>query len=130
MKMINLACIIDDDPIFVFGAKKVMQLANFCQSFMVFPNGKEALVKLKAIIESGENLPEIMLLDLNMPVMDGWQFLEEFTSIPTPKKIQIYIVSSSLDPEDIERAKDFKSVNDYIIKPIAIENIIDITKDI
>lgn len=130
MKKINLACIIDDDPIFVFGTKKIMKLADFCQSFMVFHNGEEALNSLTAIIKGGEKLPEIILLDLNMPIMDGWEFLEAFTAIPTPTTINIYIVSSSLDPEDIKRANNFKSVNNYIIKPIALEKIAEIASDL
>ncbi|MCG2418902.1 response regulator [Aequorivita sp. F47161] len=130
MTKINLACIIDDDPIFVFGTKKIMQVADFCESFMVFHNGRDALNSLKAIIKGGEILPEIILLDLNMPIMDGWEFLEAFTAIPTPVQIRIYIVSSSLDPQDINRAKNFKSVNNYIIKPIALEAISDIKNDL
>ncbi len=130
MAKINLACIIDDDPIFIFGTKKIMQLSDICDSFMIFHNGKEALTKLKAIVKGGEELPEIILLDLNMPIMDGWQFLEAFVEIPTLKTIHIYIVSSSVDPEDIKRSKQFKNVNNYIIKPIAVEKIREIFKDL
>lgn len=130
MKKINLACIIDDDPIHVFGTKKIMQLANICQNFMVFHNGEEALNKLSALVKGGEVLPEVILLDLNMPVMDGWEFLEAFTKIPTPKKVHIYIVSSSLSVDDINRAKNMKNVNNYIIKPIALEYIKEIVNDL
>ena len=91
MKKVNLTCIIDDDPIFVFGIKKVMELINFSDSIMVFKNGQEALDNLRPIILAKENLPDIILLDLNMPVLDGWQFLDEFIKIPCSKKIIIYI---------------------------------------
>tara|TARA_R100000935_G_C2774006_1_gene138840 strand:- start:150 stop:542 length:393 start_codon:yes stop_codon:yes gene_type:complete len=130
MKKINLACIIDDDPIHVFGTKKIMQLANICQDFMVFHNGEEALRKLSALVKGGENIPEVILLDLNMPIMDGWEFLEAFTKIPTQRKVHIYIVSSSLSVDDINRAKNMKSVNNYIIKPIALEYIKEIVNDL
>ncbi len=123
MKKIDIACIIDDDPIFVFGAKKLMQYANFCTSFMIFHNGKEALTNLKSIISAGEKLPDIMLLDLNMPIMDGWQFLEEFTKIKTDKKITIYIITSSVDPADVERAKEYESVTNYLVKPITLDTL-------
>ncbi len=123
MKKIDIACIIDDDPIFVFGAKKIMQYADFCTGFMIFHNGSEALINLKSIISAGDQLPDIILLDLNMPVMDGWQFLEEFTKIKTAKKITIYIITSSVDPADVLKAKQYDNVNNYIVKPITLETL-------
>lgn len=123
MKKIDLACIIDDDPVFVFGAKKIMELGNICKSFMVFPNGAEALDNLKPLISSKEKLPDFILLDINMPVMNGWDFLDEFIKIPCEQNITIYIVTSSLDPLDLEKAKSYSNVNNYLIKPISIENL-------
>ena len=120
MKKIEIACIIDDDPIYVFCTQKIMQLAGFCNSFMVFHNGQEALDRLKAVVLYGQNLPEVILLDLNMPVMDGWEFLDEFTRVPASKQITIYIVTSSIDPADVERAKAYNMVNNYIVKPITV----------
>lgn len=123
MKKIDIACIIDDDPIFVFGAKRMMQLAGFCSSFMVFNDGKKALDGLSAIVASGKSLPELILLDLNMPVMDGWQFLDEFTKIKINKKITLYIVSSSIDIEDFKKAETYEVVSNYIVKPITMETL-------
>ncbi|MEW7277196.1 hypothetical protein ABW636_01210 [Aquimarina sp. 2201CG1-2-11] len=60
MKKVSLTCIIDDDPIFVFGIKKVMELINFSDGIMVFRNGQEALDNLKPIILSKEELPDII----------------------------------------------------------------------
>ena len=121
MKKIDIACIIDDDPIYVFGAKKIMQYANFCNAFLIFHNGEEAITNLKSIIKAGEKLPDIILLDLNMPIMDGWQSLDEFTKIKTDKKITIYIITSSIDPTDIERSKEYNNENNYLVKPITLE---------
>ncbi|MFC5284510.1 response regulator [Pedobacter alpinus] len=121
MKKIELACIIDDDPIYVFCTKRIMVLADFCESFLIFHNGKEALDRLSVIIQNDEHLPEVILLDLNMPVMDGWEFLEEFTKIPVAKQITIYIVTSSIDPEDVEKAKQYDNINNYIVKPVTVE---------
>ncbi|MDT0644393.1 response regulator [Zunongwangia sp. F363] len=123
MKKIDITCIIDDDPIFVFGAKKIMQLGNFCNSFMVFHKGEEAINKLRPIILANAKVPDIILLDLNMPVMDGWQFLDEFIKIPSRKEILIYIVSSSIDPQDVERAKSYDHISNYLVKPISIEEL-------
>ncbi|XLS28605.1 response regulator [Flavobacteriaceae bacterium M23B6Z8] len=130
MAKIDIACLIDDDPIFVFGAKKMMELADFCNSFLVYKNGYEAINALTAIIKSQEDLPDIILLDLNMPILDGWQFLDEFLAIDVPKRILIYVVSSSKDPSDINRAKSYKQVNNFIVKPISMGDLQRLIKDI
>ena len=118
MKKINITCIIDDDPIFVFGTKKIMEMTNFCESIVVYKNGKEAYESLKAIILANEPQPDIILLDLNMPVWDGWQFLDEFIQIPNKKTITIYIITSSVDPADVQKAKKYDAISSYIVKPI------------
>lgn len=124
MKKIDIACIIDDDPIFVFGTTKIMKLANFCNSFMVFQNGEEAINNLRPIIEANDtSLPDVILLDLNMPVMDGWEFLDEFVKIPCEKEITIYIVTSSIDPQDMEKAKDYDKISNYLVKPITADKL-------
>ncbi|MEO6550220.1 MAG: response regulator [Ferruginibacter sp.] len=126
MKKIDIACIIDDDPIYTYLTQEILELADFCNSFLVYHNGKEALDKLQAVILSGENIPEVILLDLNMPVMDGWEFLDEFIKVPAPQKICIYIVTSSINPEDINKAKQYETVSDYVVKPITVEFLKDL----
>jgi len=123
MEKIDLACIIDDDPIFVFGAKRIMEMAHFCEDFLVYSNGREALDKLKVMIEAGEKIPDIILLDINMPILDGWGFLDEFTQIPIEKKITIYIITSSIDPADTQKVKYYEDVSNYIIMPITAEKL-------
>ncbi|KAA1244829.1 response regulator [Aquimarina sp. RZ0] len=131
MKRIDIAYVIDDDPIFVFGIKKVMKLIDFCDRIMIFKNGQEALHNLKAIISEEKELPDVILLDLNMPVLDGWQFLEEFIkiNIPCNRNVIIYVVSSSVDPEDVLRAKSYEGVSDYIVKPISVEKLKEVLND-
>ena len=123
MKIINAVCIIDDDPIFRFGTKKLMESVQPSLSFMVYKNGKEALDDLILKIKSSESIPDVILLDLNMPIMDGWQFLDECLKNKLLEKIPIYIVSSSVDSRDIEKAKKYKIVNNYIIKPFSVSTI-------
>ncbi len=130
MKKIDVACIIDDDPIFIFGAKRMMELANFCNSFMVFNNGQEAINNLKPIMLTGEKIPEVILLDINMPIMDGWQFLDEFIQIESHKEVTIYIVSSSIDPADLQRAKKYESISNYVVKPITAETLKNILQEV
>lgn len=121
---VDLVCIVDDDPIFTFTVKRLMQLAGFCTSFLAFRNGKEAFDSLQSIIKNNEKLPKIILLDINMPEWDGWRFLEEFTKIQAAEKIIIYVVSSSINQEDKERANQINAVSNYIVKPITIDDIL------
>ncbi|MFT6216455.1 MAG: CheY-like chemotaxis protein [Roseivirga sp.] len=123
MTKIDTACIIDDDPIFIFGVKRMMHLSNFCENFIVFHNGKVAIEGIEANVSTGIELPDVILLDLNMPVMDGWQFLDRFVLIPTKKRVAIYIVTSSIDIEDLNKAKNYEAVSNYIVKPISIEKL-------
>lgn len=123
MKTINTACIIDDDFIFRFGTKKLMEVADFCHNFLVYKNGKEAYDDLIPKLKQNTDLPDVILLDLNMPIMDGWQLLDELIKIPNSKNIPIFIVSSSVDNRDFEKAKSYDLVNDYIVKPFSIAKI-------
>lgn len=124
---VELACIIDDDTIYVNLIKKIIETKKLCENLMIFSDGKESIDYFKALLQNIDEsrIPEIIFLDLNMPIMDGWEFLEQFTSIKNrlKKPITIYIVSSSINPLDINRAKSLNSVHDYIIKPMKIDEI-------
>jgi CheY-like chemotaxis protein len=119
---INLACIIDDDKIYVNLIRKVIETRNLSKNLLTFNNGKEALEYFKKAFSDSdiEKIPSIIFLDINMPIMDGWQFLEHFIQIERPahKTITLYIVSSSINPKDIEKAGSLESISGYIIKPV------------
>ncbi len=100
-----------------------MELANFCDSFTVFKNGQEAIDYLRPCFLNGDKVPELILLDLNMPVMDGWQFLDEFVRIPCEKKVVLYVVTSSINPQDIKRARLYEEVTDYAVKPVTLHQL-------
>ncbi|MEQ8414356.1 MAG: response regulator [Imperialibacter sp.] len=125
MSMVDLACIIDDDQIYVFGLKKLIDFHKYSKNLLVFKNGAEAIKYMKPLITSSDELPDVILLDINMPVMDGWQFLDEFVKIKPliKKKITIYMVSSSIDEADLERAKTYEEVSDFIVKPVKAEDL-------
>lgn len=126
MKKINLACIIEDDRAHVYLTKKYLEMSNQVESIMVCRNGKEAYDKLKEIADSEKPLPELILLDLNMPIWDGWQFLDEFTKIRTDQTITLYILTSSVSPSDQKRAEKYKLRGNYLIKPVTANQLKDI----
>ncbi|MDT7828684.1 response regulator [Pricia sp. S334] len=125
---IDKACIIDDDPIFIYGTKRLMAEVGFCKTVLVFENGQDGIDGLNKITVQGERLPAVIFLDLNMPIMNGWEFLEDFTRIPNHnrEKVIVYIVSSSIDPRELGRIKNYKVVNNYILKPITKEDLVNI----
>lgn len=115
-------CLIDDDKIYQFTAKKILEDTGLAKNILSFYNGKEAVDYFRENHGIGEDhLPDIIFLDINMPIMNGWQFLEEFRKITVgiPKSMIIYVVSSSVDNCDIEKSKEYASVTDYITKPIS-----------
>ncbi|WP_313807074.1 response regulator [Flavobacterium sp.] len=114
-------CIIDDDPIYQLVTKKVIEKSAFFPIVNSFSNGLEAINYIK------ENLilPEVILLDIEMPLMDGWDFLDEITRLR--KELQnnsnIYIVSSSIAREDKEKAEAYDCIKGFISKPISLSII-------
>lgn len=129
MKKINFAYIVDDDPLYVMLLQKLMGHVDFCDNLSIFKNGKEALDDLTDSHVNKKRLPEVILLDLNMPILDGWQFLEKFVNIPFDQKITVYVVSSSINELDIQRVEAFKEVRNYIFKPVKKETLQTIKQD-
>lgn len=130
MTTLKTLTLVDDDDIFVFLTTKIIEQTNLVDLIKVFGNGLDAINFLKENKNNVDALPEIILLDLSMPIMNGWQFLEKYNKLnPTiGKKITIYICSSSISPDDITRAKTISEVSDYIIKPITKDKLIDLIK--
>ena len=93
-----------------------------CDAIETYANGKLALDRIKELLASDHNIPEVIFLDINMPIMDGWQFLEEFITLRTEQKIRINIVTSSIDPHDLHNWESFKDKSRHLItynyKPI------------
>ena len=101
------------------------ELTHFDVDISCYDNGQEAFLSLQSIKSDYQQLPDIILLDINMPVMDGWEFLEAYKSIKSElsKSIKIYMASSSISVNDFEKAKLYSEVLDYLIKPISIFKI-------
>lgn len=123
--MLNKILCIDDDPITLMLSKKVIAKSGFSADTATAKNGHEALKYFTDIKESGlgnEVLPQLIFLDLNMPVMGGWEFLDCFSDsvFSDFKDIKIVVLSSTIDPEDLEKTKKYPMVIDFLPKPISI----------
>ena len=131
MKKLVKTSIVDDDRIYIFGLTKLIEMNSFCEELQVFKNGKEAIDSFINDIEEGIQLPEVILLDINMPVMDGWEFLEEYAKVKhkIKNKVKIYMVSSSVNLSDLDKAKSYEDVVDYVIKPIKSADLQKISND-
>lgn len=129
VKAINTVCIVDDDEIYIYGIKKLISLKKLGTNLIEFPNGKEAIDFLMNP-ENTEQLPDVIFLDINMPVMDGWDFMENFAQIKPHlgKKITVYMVSSSINEADIKRAKTISDITDYVVKPVTYDKLLELFK--
>lgn len=124
MPEIKIACVVDDDPLYNFGIKKLFEYSSFAEQSLFYKNGQEAIDELSEIIEKGLSIPNVILLDINMPIMNGWQFLEEFKNRGMDiHAIQIFVVSSSINQDEINRANAYDCVNGYIFKPLTMDKI-------
>ena len=119
--------VIDDDKVFHFIIKKLFSNNNIDINPSFYLNGLEAIEEIKDKINNGVTMPDLILLDINMPIMDGWQFLDEFRKTRKPAeggKTIIYLVSSSDSISDINRAKEYQDqVKDYFFKPMTLDDL-------
>ncbi|MDL5048461.1 response regulator [Oscillatoria amoena NRMC-F 0135] len=127
---VNFACLIDDDLVHAFIVEKMLQKTPECTNLLVFPDGGPAIEYFKSMATNADKLPDVIFLDIKMPVVDGWGFLEEFAKIKDSlaKKVRIYMLSSSKNPVDIEKAKSYGEVTDYLTKPISLNQYYSIFK--
>lgn len=120
---------VDDDPITLMLYKKVIANSNFSKEVDSAKNGEQALSYFENLKNDTENnipveLPQLVFLDLNMPILSGWEFLDMFTKkdynsfFPETKVI---VMSSTIDPKDIEKSKSYPMVIDFLSKPITKE---------
>ncbi len=115
--------VIDDDSIYQMLTKRMVEKAYPSIEVSSFLNGKIAIDRLESVLNSNytDAFPGVIFLDINMPVMNGWEFLDSIEQRGFKQRIdaRIYIVSSSIDKSDFEKAKTYSNVADYLVKPLS-----------
>lgn len=118
--------LVDDDEINNFISIKLIKKALLNTEITACLNGKHAIDHLEAInSEDPAKLPDYILLDINMPLMNGWEFLDEYKALKIDPlgKSKIFIISSSVFSNDINKAKSYPLVHDFISKPLNIDKV-------
>lgn len=121
-------CIIDDDDLYKLLLKKSVKNLGNKVDIQTYSNGEEAFLALSKFKDSPDLLPDLILLDINMPVMDGWEFMEKFVAVKNhfKKSITIYIASSSIAKQDLDKAKSYTEISGYIVKPVLKDTVADL----
>lgn len=125
--------LIDDNEIDNLINQKMIESAAICQHILVHTGARSAIEFLRnveklsgAILDAKKLIPNIILLDIDMPLMDGFQFLEEFDKLSDVVKedLKIVMLTSSMNPNDLSRAKKSKFVSKYLNKPLTIDSLL------
>jgi len=122
MSRIHKVYLIDDDEINNFICTNILKKIDFSDEVVAFESGSEALEALNRAVESGEDseIPDVIFLDINMPIMNGWDFLEEYKPLKQRinKGIALFMLSSSIYQADVEKSKQYDEVVDFVTKPL------------
>lgn len=119
---INLL-VIDDDDINIFIISKIVEKTGYDVEICAKHNGQLAIDYIKDLVDSQQALPELVLIDINMPILNGWEFIEAFEALDLKATNDMYMLSSSVYENDIEKAKSYKSVKGFISKPLSIDRL-------
>jgi CheY-like chemotaxis protein len=129
----NVTCafnimLVDDEPIFNFLNEEIIRFSNVSAQVSSFISPRQALEWLQQ--HDADQWPGVILLDINMPLMTGWEFLNEFENLPgaLTGRCKVFILSSSTDPRDVVRSKSYKSVYQFYEKPLTPETLDEIAR--
>ncbi|MEN7549659.1 response regulator [Rapidithrix thailandica] len=117
--------VVDDNEVVHFIIDEIVKKYQLAKRLLPFLDGESAIEFFKTACEEQEALPDLLLLDINLPGLDGWDFLEEFAKIQSnlKKELTIYMLSSSINEQDMEKAAYNPFVSGYVTKPVTAEKL-------
>lgn len=133
-KRLNSILLIDDNKATNFVHKKLIIKQDFIEHIYTCSSGEEALQLLTSQNEGGEldfRPPELMFLDINMPGMNGWEFLEEYDDLPNDQKdnTTIFMLTTSINPDDRFRANHIENISGFLNKPLSSKKLAEIREE-
>jgi CheY-like chemotaxis protein len=115
--------VVDDDPTFLFIFRKQIEKHDGIRILHEAENGQVALDFIRESLEKNLPIPTLIILDINMPVMDGWQFLDHYESLEVKPRIPVCILSSTINQADFDKANEYDSVKAFFSKPLTSEQV-------
>ncbi|WP_310094517.1 response regulator [Mucilaginibacter pocheonensis] len=110
--------LIDDNYIDNFVTRRILESSNFAEEIIVSQSPAEAI----RLLRDGDIIPDVIFLDIRMPIMSGFEFLQEYDALPINKNdIKIFMLSSSLDPTDMKESLSNKYITQFIHKPLTVK---------
>ena len=125
MRVLDKVMIIDDDPVSGIILEKVNAHLKLAKEIIGMYSAVDGLDYLLGLEERQQVAPDIIFLDIRMPIVNGWQFLEQYKTLQVPglQNTTVFMLAASSDQSDINRAKKFASVEDYIVKPLTANRL-------
>lgn len=126
MEKIKQVLVIDDDPINNIIFQKLSEFIHFAEDIIPFISAVDSLDYLQKLEEEQTPPPDIIFLDIRMPIVNGWEFLERLSKLNKNHYFDgtaIYMLTSSSEQSDVNKAKNYSLVTDYIVKPLSTEKL-------
>ena len=115
--------VVDDDDVNLYIMTRLVERTAYKTNMITKTDGNSGIDYLQELIDNKEPLPTLILVDINMPVSDGWEFLDKYKQLAIEQNIDVYILTSSVFDIDIERSKDYEFLAGFISKPITVEKL-------
>jgi CheY-like chemotaxis protein len=127
---VNTVFLIDDDEATNYFNLIMIESSKIAGEIFVYDSGTMALDTLQDMLKHEKQLPELIFLDINMPVMNGWQFLEEIKALGSKitSKVRVVMLSASDSPQDVSRSQQYAFVKAYLSKPLTVDKIIGLSR--